>query len=83
MRAGKPVLAARQSAAEEIVIEGQTGLLIDPEDRTELRIALARLIDEPGTVRRMGEAGYERWRKEFGIERFRERVSEMLERLVR
>ncbi|HSG40491.1 MAG TPA: glycosyltransferase family 4 protein, partial [Thermoanaerobaculia bacterium] len=83
MRAGRPVLAARHSAAEEIVIEGQTGLLVDPEDRTELRIALARLIDEPGTVRRMGEAGHERWRKEFGIERFGERVVGMLERLVR
>ncbi|HEX6898214.1 MAG TPA: glycosyltransferase family 4 protein [Thermoanaerobaculia bacterium] len=83
MRAGKPVLAARGSAAEEIVVEGQTGLLADPEDRPALRAALARLLGEPGTARRMGEAGYERWRKEFGIERFRERVAGMLERLVR
>ncbi len=83
MRAGKPVLAARGSAAEEIVVEGQTGLLADPEDRPALRAALARLLGEPGTARRMGEAGYERWRKEFGIERFRERVRGMLERLVR
>lgn len=82
MRAGKPVLAARRSAAEEIVVEGKTGLLVEPEDRTELRTALARLIDEPGTVRRMGEAGFERWRKEFGIERFKERVGGLLERLV-
>ena len=78
-----PVLAARGSAAEEIVVEGQTGLLADPEDRPALRAALARLLGEPGTARRMGEAGYERWRKEFGIERFRERVGGMLERLVR
>lgn len=83
MRAGKPVLAARGSAAEEIVVEGQTGLLADPEDRPALRAALARLLGEPGTARRMGEAGYERWRKEFGIERFRERVGGILERLVR
>lgn len=83
MRAGKPVLAARDSAAEEVVAEGQTGLLADPEDRPALRAALARLLDEPGTARRMGEAGYERWRQEFGIERFRERVGGMMERLVR
>ena len=71
MRAGKPVLAARGSAAEEIVVDGRTGLLVDPDDRDELRSALVRLLDHPGEAKRMGEAGYERWRREFGVERFR------------
>lgn len=82
MRAGKPVLAARGSAAEEIVLDGRTGLLVDPDDREELRDALARLIDHPGEARRLGEAGFERWRNEFGIERFRERLEPLLERLT-
>ena len=82
MRAGKPVLAARGSAAEEIVVDERTGLLVDPDDREELRAALARLIDHPGEARRMGETGFERWRKEFGIEKFRERVEPLLEKLV-
>jgi phosphatidylinositol alpha-1,6-mannosyltransferase len=82
MRAGKPVLAARGSAAEEIVVDGRTGLLADPDDREELRGALCRLLDHPGEARRLGEAGFERWRKELGIERFRERLSPLLERLM-
>jgi phosphatidylinositol alpha-1,6-mannosyltransferase len=82
MRAARPVLAARGSAAEEIVVEGATGLLVDPEDREELRGALARLLDHPGEARRMGEAGFERWKKELGIERFRERLWPLLEKLV-
>jgi len=82
MRAGKPVLAARDSAAEEIVIDGATGLLVDPDDREELRGALGRLLDYPGEARRMGEAGFERWRKELSLERFRERLWPLLERLV-
>jgi phosphatidylinositol alpha-1,6-mannosyltransferase len=82
MRAGKPVLAARGSAAEEIVVNEKTGLLVDPEDREELREGLARLVDRPGEARRMGEAGHERWRREFGVERFRERLTPLLERLV-
>lgn len=83
MRAGKPVLAARGSAAEEIVVDGATGLLADPDDREELRSALDRLLGYPGEARRMGEAGYERWQQEFGIERFRERLEPLLERLTR
>lgn len=82
MRAGKPVLAARGSAAEEIVRDGETGLLLDPDDRQELTAALARLLGEPEAARRMGEAGRERWQRDFGIEKFRERLSPMLERLI-
>jgi phosphatidyl-myo-inositol dimannoside synthase len=82
MRAGKPVLAARGSAAEETVVDEKTGLLVDPDDREELREGLARLIERPGEARRMGEAGHERWRKEFGVERFRERLTPLLEKLV-
>ena len=85
MRAGKPVLAARGSAAEEIVQDERTGLLVDPEDREAMREALDRLVgrfSQPGEVRRMGEAGRERWRKEFGLERFQERLGPLLERLV-
>ena len=33
-------------------------------------------------VGRMGEAGRERWRQEFGAERFRERLEPLLERLT-
>jgi phosphatidylinositol alpha-1,6-mannosyltransferase len=82
MRAGKPVLAARASAAEEIVADGRSGLLVDPDDRDELRGALFRLLDHPGEAKRMGEAGFERWRQEYSGERFRERLQPLLARLV-
>jgi phosphatidyl-myo-inositol dimannoside synthase len=82
MRAGKPVLAARGSAAGEIVVDGATGLLVDPDDREEMRGALGRLLDHPGEAKRMGEAGFERWRKELSLERFRERLRPLLERLI-
>jgi phosphatidylinositol alpha-1,6-mannosyltransferase len=82
MRAGKPVLAARASAAEEIVEDGGTGLLVDPDDRNELAAALSRLLAEPEAAQRLGEAGRERWRREFGVERFRERLRPMLDALT-
>jgi phosphatidylinositol alpha-1,6-mannosyltransferase len=82
MRAGKPVLAARGSAAEEIVVDGVTGLLVDPDGREELREALGRLLDHPGEAKRMGEVGFERWRKELSLEKFRERLRPLLERLI-
>src|SRR6185295_10340629 len=82
MRAARPVLATRGSAAEEIVRHGETGLLVDPDDRPELTAALSLLLGDSERARRMGEAGHTRWQQEFGIERFRERLRPLLERLV-
>jgi phosphatidylinositol alpha-1,6-mannosyltransferase len=81
MRAGKPCIAARGSAAEEIVVDGSTGLLVSPEPG-ELASAVGTLLREPELGRRMGEAGHRRWRDELGEGRFRERLRPVLERLT-
>ncbi|HSS78145.1 MAG TPA: glycosyltransferase family 4 protein [Thermoanaerobaculia bacterium] len=82
MRAARPVLAALGTAAEEIVVQDQTGLLVDPDDRETLARTLARLLHDAGAARRMGWAGRERWEREFGVDRFRQRLEPFLERLV-
>ena len=86
MRAGKPCVAARGSAAEEVVVHGQTGLLVGPDGTGkptgELAAALRTFLDSPETARRMGEAGRRRWREEFGADRFRSRVAPLLDRLL-
>ena len=82
MRSAKPVLAARDTAAEEIVVDGPTGVLVDPDDRADLASALPTCSTTPTMSRRLGEAGRERWRTEFGLDRFQERLEPMLERLV-
>ena len=88
MRAGKPCVAARGSAAEEVVADGETGLLVrqdGPKNSNgpgELVAALQRLLASPETARRMGEAGRRRWQSEFGIDRFRARIEPLLERLT-
>jgi glycosyltransferase involved in cell wall biosynthesis len=82
MRAGRPILAARGSAAEEIVRHGETGLLVDPDDRKELTAALAQLLGDLAASQRLGEAGRARWQKEFGIEQFRERLEPLLVKLT-
>ncbi len=83
MRAGKPCVAARGSAAEEVLAEGETGLLVRQEDAGELVAALQSLLANPEAARRMGEAGRRRWRNEFGTDRFRARIEPLLERLTR
>lgn len=54
--AGRPVVASRIAGLEDIVVDGETGLLVAPGDPEALRTALARLIGDPGLRERMGVA---------------------------
>jgi len=82
MRAGKACVAARGSAAEEVVADGETGLLVDPASPAELAASLARLLAEPALGARLGEAGERRWRREFSAARYRARLAPLLDRLT-
>jgi len=83
MRVAKACVAARGSAAEEIVEDGITGLLIDPDDPQALVKVLARLLAEPELSRRLGEAGLRRFREVFTPARFRARLWPFLDLLTR
>jgi phosphatidylinositol alpha-1,6-mannosyltransferase len=82
MREGKPCLVARDSAAQEIVVDGETGLLVDPEDAAEIAAALGRLLDEPGLAERLGEAGRRRFGSVYTPERYRAGLAPFLDRLM-
>jgi len=82
MRAGRPCVAARASAAEEIVADGETGLLADPLDPDAIAGALGRLLAAPDLARTMGEAGRRRLERLFTPRRFRERLWPLLDRLT-
>jgi phosphatidylinositol alpha-1,6-mannosyltransferase len=81
MRAGKPCVAARRSAADEVVADHETGFLVDREDPEELASVLTRLLASPDLARRMGEAGRRRWREQFSLEKFQEGLRPLLEML--
>jgi glycosyltransferase involved in cell wall biosynthesis len=71
MLAGLPVVATRVSSIPEIVVDGETGLLVPPDDAAALAAALARVLDKPGAL---GQAGKERARREFSVERMARRT---------
>ncbi|MEM7306904.1 MAG: glycosyltransferase [Planctomycetota bacterium] len=69
MAAGLPVLATRVSAVPEVVVDGETGVLVPPGDPEPLAAALLRLAADPAERRRLGAAGRDRVRDRFGLDR--------------
>jgi glycosyltransferase involved in cell wall biosynthesis len=69
MAAGRPVVASRVATIPEVVLDGETGLLVPAGDPLALADALAQLAGDPEGARTMGEAGRERLRLHFSIEK--------------
>jgi glycosyltransferase involved in cell wall biosynthesis len=56
LAAGRPVIASRVAGIPDVVEDDVTGLLVAPGDAEALAAALRRLLREPETRRRLGEA---------------------------
>lgn len=74
MLAARPVVAARAASAPEIVADGETGLLVPPDDPRALAEAVAGLLADRQRAQAYGRAGRERARREFSVERMAERT---------
>jgi glycosyltransferase involved in cell wall biosynthesis len=57
MACGRPVVASSVGGLPELVVDGETGLLVPPGDATALRDAIAELVDDPARREVMGRAG--------------------------
>jgi glycosyltransferase involved in cell wall biosynthesis len=69
MAAGRPVVAYRTGGVAEMVVDGETGLLVEPGDTDGLADGLVRLAQSDHFRGVLGAAGAERARVEFSVER--------------
>ncbi len=69
MAAARPIVATRAGGTPEIVVDGVTGLLVQPGDGAGLADALSQLGADPARARAMGAAGRDRVCERFTLER--------------
>jgi glycosyltransferase involved in cell wall biosynthesis len=60
MACGKPVIATTMGGIPEVVLDGETGLLVPPGDAASLAESLARLFADPSLREQLGAAGRKR-----------------------
>lgn len=60
MASGRPVIASRIGGIPDIVVDGETGLLVPPGDDVALQAAIERLLADPTLREQMGQAGKRR-----------------------
>jgi len=82
MAAGKPIVASRTGGIPEVVVHGETGLLVPPRDHDALADAIVRLLKDGELRRRMGEAGRARARALFSSERMVQNTLQVYQRVA-
>ena len=69
MAAGKPVIATAVGGVPELVKDGETGILIPPQDTKSLAQAILKLATNPELGQQMGQRGQTRAKEQFDIAR--------------
>lgn len=81
MAAGLPVVAAATGGVAELVLDGQTGFLVEPGNARAVAEKTCGLLDHPDLAKTMGARGRERIRQEFSLERAVEQVMDICQEL--
>ncbi len=83
MACGTAVVGSRVGGIPEVVVDGETGLLVPPGDPVALAAALNALILDPARAAAMGAAGRKRAAAEFGWDTIAAQTAELYASLLR
>lgn len=82
MACGRPVVATRTGGIPEIIVDGETGLLVPPHDDAALAAAIVRILRDGEQRARIAEAGRARVVAEFSVDRLLERTLDAYRRFL-
>ncbi|HEX7049630.1 MAG TPA: glycosyltransferase [Longimicrobiales bacterium] len=82
MATGKPVVATRAGGPLDIVIDGETGLLVEPKATEPMADAILRLLRDPEFAAALGRAGRVRAAEVFSNRRYAREVEAVYDRVL-
>jgi glycosyltransferase involved in cell wall biosynthesis len=82
MAAGRPVICSKAGGTDEAITDGETGLLVPPENPEELARAINRLLVNSALAQQVASAAKARVIKDFSASRMAERNMEIYEELT-
>ncbi len=78
----KPVVATRVGGIPEVVVDGETGLLVEARDPAELARAIVRVLEDRELAEKLGERGRKLAVEKYSLGLMQERMFELYSRLA-
>jgi glycosyltransferase involved in cell wall biosynthesis len=82
MAANKPVVASALGGNDEVIVHGETGLLVPPADPHALAATIQMVLSKPDLARRLAAAGKARVYERFSVETMVERVTQIYDQML-
>ena len=82
MASGKPVIVTRTASLPELVVEGETGLVVPPHDRDAMRAAISRFMNDPAYAWQVGAAARRHVERQFTWESAAQRGLDLYRRVT-
>jgi glycosyltransferase involved in cell wall biosynthesis len=79
---GKPTVASAAPGIDEVVVDGETGLLAPPGDAAALASCLAQVLADPALADRLGDAGRRRVQQHFSVDAMAERTEAIYRKIL-
>jgi glycosyltransferase involved in cell wall biosynthesis len=78
MLAKKPVVGSNHGGLTEIIINNETGFLVEPSSENQLAEAISKLVENPELRSKFGENGYQRAINEFSVATYVSKFEKLL-----
>lgn len=82
MACSRPVVSTRVGGIKDVVVDGETGFLVDPGSPEDLAEAVNKILFDKALAEKMGRAGRMRVAKEFSWERIAEKTLNLYKTIV-
>jgi glycosyltransferase involved in cell wall biosynthesis len=82
MAAGVPVVAVRSGGTPEMIVDDESGILVEPGSADACATAIERLLFDDGVRRRLSAGALARCRTDFSMERFVGQIGGVYEELL-
>jgi glycosyltransferase involved in cell wall biosynthesis len=82
MACERPIVASRVGGIPEVVVDGETGILVPPRDADSLAEAIVRLLEDRALAAKLAANGLARVRERFTVDRMVDETLEVYDRLV-
>lgn len=77
-----PVVTTRVGGIPELVVDGETGILVPPNDAEQLAAALSKILGSRDLRQKMGNAGRRRVKETFTLKRKLDETEDLYSRLL-
>ena len=78
----KPTISSRLHGIPYVIEDGVTGLLVNPENASDLTNAICKLLENPDLVFQMGNNGYEKVEEVFNSKNMIEKILEVYKSVI-